>query len=211
MTLSTIGGASPATKANDNLDFLNDPLLPGEDREKYQQLLTLIGETIKPRDVFEQFWVADVANQVWETVRYRVVTLGLIAVTTTRALEAVLGPLVPNGLGHLDLEWPSKAAKMAHEYVVGETEAVEKVHAVLQTAGLDLKAVNAEATALRVAEFSRINQLLAKAETRRVATLRAIERHRTGLGALLQKVAEQFEKAELRQARGEPAAAKLAA
>ena len=99
MTLSTIGGASPATKANDNLDFLNDPLLPGEDREKYQQLLTLIGETIKPRDVFEQFWVADVANQVWETVRYRVVTLGLIAVRPLALLRRFLAPSCLMGLG----------------------------------------------------------------------------------------------------------------
>lgn len=211
MTVSAIGGATPATNANDNLDFLNDPLLPGEDREKYQRLLTRIMEAIKPRDTFEEIWVADVANQVWETVRYRAVTLGLIATTTSRALEAVLGPLVPSGVGYFDQGWSSESEKSAHEYVVGETEAVEKVHAVLQTAGLDLKAVNAEATALRVAELSRINQLLTKAETRRVATLRAIERHRTGLGALLQKVAEQFEQGEIRQARGEPAVARLAA
>ena len=100
---------------------------------------------------------------------------------------------------------------MAHHYVMGEPEVVEEVDALLKRAGLDWTAVQAEATAMRVPELSRINGSLVKAETRRTVTLRAIERHRTGLGALLQTIAEQFEQAELRKSREEPAVAKLAA
>jgi len=41
--------------------------------------------------------------------------------------------------------------------------------------------------------------MLAKAESRRAATLKAIERHRDGLGATLRRVAQDFETAETRK------------
>jgi hypothetical protein len=41
--------------------------------------------------------------------------------------------------------------------------------------------------------------------------LRALERHRTGLGAQLQAIAKEFDQAELNAADTEPVATKLAA
>lgn len=50
-----------------------------------------------------------------------------------------------------------------------------------------------QAISSRGLEVQRVNQMLAKAEARRATTLKAIERHRDGLGATLRRVAQDFE------------------
>ena len=201
-------------------DLANNPLLPDEDFEKYQELRNRITATIKPNDIFEEFWINDLASQTWERMRYEAMSVELVKTTAKRALEQVLTPLVDIAEEHESLRdcapiaailKEEKAEKWAHGFVTRNGAAIDDVQRLLNLAGLSWKSVQAEAMALRGAEFQRLNQMIAKAETRRAATLRAIERHRTGLGAQLNSVIEAFEQSECRDVGEDQVGQKLAA
>ena len=131
--------------------------------------------------------------------------VALLSGAEQAALERVLRPLVRD-----ESPFDNRSKGLALEYMQRKKEAVEEVKQILQTAGHNWDVVTAEALSARSGELQRVNQMLAKAESRRAATLRAIERHREGLGATLRRVAQDFEAAEIRK----PAAAneqKLAA
>lgn len=201
-------------------DLANNPLLPDEDFEKYQELRNRITATIKPNDIFEEFWINDLASQTWERMRYEAMSVELVKTTAKRALEQVLTPLVDIAEEHKSLRdcaaiaailKEEKAEKWAHGFVTRNGAAIDDVQRLLNLAGLSWKSVQAEAMALRGAEFQRLNQMIAKAETRRAATLRAIERHRTGLGAQLNSVIEAFEQSECRDVGEDQVGQKLAA
>jgi|SRR5271170_292329 len=71
-------------------------LLPSEDPKKYDALFDDIWATISPNDVFEEVWVADLTNQIWETVRYRrmmtkVLIAGQLEKEETQRLYGVVG------------------------------------------------------------------------------------------------------------------------
>ncbi len=218
MSVTAFGPASRLSGADEeDLSFLNEPLLPGEDGTKYQQLLNRISEAIKPKDVLEEFWVSDVANQVWETVRYRRIAVNLLNAVKQKALERVLHDLVhwedSFGVDALGSPFHVKSEYLAWKYVLKDNEdgSLDEVDRVLRKAGLDASAVVAEAAALRTNELKCVNQMLAKSEARRAATLRAMERHRTGLGVQLQALAQEFQQATLDAACDQPVPTKLAA
>ena len=47
------------------------PLLEGEDAAAYDELLGRISGAVKPSDIFEEIWVQDIVDLVWEVVRLR--------------------------------------------------------------------------------------------------------------------------------------------
>jgi hypothetical protein len=147
-------------------------LLPGEDLKKYDALFDEIWATISPNDVFEEVWVVDLANQIWETARYRrMMTKLLIA-------------------GQLAQEQTQRLFSAGRD----SGRSVDKGE-LLHPEDWD----EGEAISSRGVKVQRVNQMLAKAESRRAATLKAIERHRDGLGATLCRVAQDFETAETRK------------
>jgi hypothetical protein len=182
-------------------------LLPGEDPKQYDALFDKYWVTISPNDVFEEFWVVDLTSQTWDSLRYRRMRVALLRGGEQAALERVLGQLLRGRNGSrtvtnkssLDVSFISRSEALAVEYTRGDEETVGEVNQLLQTAGLNLEVVTAEALSMRSGEFHRLNQMLANAETRRAATLRAIGRHREGLGAALRRVTQDFETAEIRK------------
>lgn len=187
--------------ANDNVS-----LWPGEDSAEYADLRERIAGTLKANDLFEQFWIDDLTNQLWERARYQRLAIGLLQASQQRALQRLLAPMIDftEGAEALMIECMDKlpSENLSQGYFAHEATAMKRVDEMLQRAGLTWDAVQAEAMALRGTEFQRINQLQAKAETRRAATLRAIERHRRGLGTQLEAIAQEFV-----QAKGDDAAA----
>jgi hypothetical protein len=165
-------------------------LLPGEDPEKYASLFDEIWMTINPTNIFERFWVEDLTAQIWEAARYRrmmtkVLIAGQVASERSRyTLHAVCRSEDSPPLGNGE-DWVAQAVLDNWD----EGEAISK----------------------RADKLQRVGQMLAKAESRRNATLRAIERHREGLGSLLQQVVERADPAETADAANAVAAPKLAA
>jgi hypothetical protein len=195
------------------------PLVPGEDPVKYRSLYNDIRSAINPKDIFEQIWVADLTNQIWETNRYRRLMAKFVASGEQVGLERILRRLIhgSDGLTPIsetilkDASFLNKSQALALEHAQGKKQASEEIRQILRNAGRDWSEVTTEAFAVRASEIQRVAQLLAKAESRRNATLKAVERHRTGLGPLLQQVADQFDAAASQDIANKATAPKLVA
>ena len=206
-------------------DFLGEPaLLPSEDREKYKLLFDSVRATIAPNDIFEEHWVEDVTHQIWEAFRWRRMSVELLISGKQMALERVLRHLIhgidngrpPTELMGMDAsirgDTPMcKSERMAKDYMRRDRDTVGEVNELLRNAGLAWSVIESEAAAMRSLELQRITQSLAKAESRRNMTLKAIERHRDGLGEQLRHAAEEFEAAALAKPQTPPAKPKLVA
>jgi hypothetical protein len=210
--------SSIQSKPEYDLNFFGvSAALPSEDRPMYERLFHDVEATIGPKDVFENQWVFDATHQIWEAFRFRRIAAQLLTSCKRLVIEDLLKPIIdaadannPLGRPHWSTDTPER---LATRYIQGEEIAIQKVGQMLLGAGINPVMIEAEAFATRSLELQRITQLLAKAELRRNGTLKAIERHRTGLGAQLQETMAQLETDEVGKARAAKAgtAPKLAA
>ena len=76
------------------------PLLEGEDAAAYDQLLARICAAVKPVDVIDEMFTADVVSLEWEVLRLRRLQWSLLR---ARGLEALEGFLVKQLNDHYDL------------------------------------------------------------------------------------------------------------
>jgi hypothetical protein len=86
----------PSTSSNDNTSGLRalfgpPPLLEGEDPEAYNRLLDGTAAAVKPRDIFEEIWVADIVQLTWEIFRWRRLQPRLIQQNTKLGAKFLLG------------------------------------------------------------------------------------------------------------------------
>jgi hypothetical protein len=70
------------------------PMLPGEDERAYAALLARVRADVGPKDILEEFWVRDVVDQLWQTLRLRRMKASLVTVATRDALVEILAPIV---------------------------------------------------------------------------------------------------------------------
>lgn len=158
---------------------------------------------VKPADIFEKIWVADVVYLSWEVMRYRKLKTSLIEATQQQALDKVLRPLI---YGNLDRQPPdgdslrglTMSELLAQNYVLKDEAAVKQVDHLLKTAGLTSDAITAEAFAMRGADLERIEHVIATAERRRNATIQHIESRREYFAERLRHAATQIEATGLR-------------
>lgn len=165
------------------------PLLTGEDPAKYHELLQAIFDYVQPADIFERIWTREIADSVWEKLRFHGLMVSLMNATEQQALERVLRPLF-GGLRVLEAE------ALALKWRIKEPGALKEVQRLLDKAGMTWDAIKAEALSLRISDVERIDRLIVSAESRRDATLREIERHRAALGRKLRAAVQQVEDAE---------------
>ena len=57
------------------------PLFEGEDTAAYDERLARISGAVKPTDIFEEIWVGDIVDLVWEAVRLRRLKASLMTAT----------------------------------------------------------------------------------------------------------------------------------
>jgi hypothetical protein len=53
------------------LMFGEPPIMAGEDRDAYSEILVRFAEFVKPADTAEWFWIKDVVDHSWEILRLR--------------------------------------------------------------------------------------------------------------------------------------------
>jgi hypothetical protein len=66
------------------------PLLEGEDAAAYDQLVARICAAVKPVDIIDEMFIADVASLEWDVLRWRRLKLSLIRARGLEALERLL-------------------------------------------------------------------------------------------------------------------------
>jgi hypothetical protein len=161
-------------------------LVAGEDHGAYEDLRSAISDAVGPKDFLEEIWVRDVVDLTWDTLRMRRLKASFLTSTTSDGLNALLRPL----LGF-------KAAEaIAREWAVRDRAAVKIVDQHLKAMGLNMDAAIAQALAMRIDQFERIDRMVMNAEGRRNAALREVERHRSSLAQALRQASDEVIEAE---------------
>ena len=159
------------------------PLFEGENTAAYDELLARISGAVKPADIFEEIWVRDLVDLVWEALRLRRLKANLMTATAYSGLEQILKPLV----GFME------EGKLAKAWAARDQGAIKRVDKLLASAGLTMDAVMAQTLSISLDDIERIDRMIATAEVRRNAILREVDRHRTTWGQELRRAAQQAE------------------
>jgi hypothetical protein len=129
--------------------FGEPPVLEGEDRAAYDELLSRIRAAVKPVDIIEEMFIADVASLEWGVLRLRRLLLSLIRTHALEALESLLAKRLEYHLyaelfvddlteilqNNLPEDQAKDAQTLALECAQNEPEAVAKVNEVLEAIG----------------------------------------------------------------------------
>jgi hypothetical protein len=142
------------TLASARIKLFGEPhLLEGEDAAAYDELLTRIHAAVKPVDIIDEMFIADIVALEWEVLRWRRLKLGLIRARALEALKDFLGKDLDYDLYRNDFaddltdvlqdnlpEGQEKdfAQTLAHECARNEPDAVDKVNKVLAGISVDL-------------------------------------------------------------------------
>ena len=94
------------------------PIIYGEAKDVYDAFFARVQASVRPKDIFEEFWVWDVVDLVWWARRLRRLRDNLLVATTQDAIAAVMRPIIGD-VG---------ALKLAHGWAWREPESVEKLH-----------------------------------------------------------------------------------
>ena len=121
------------------------PLIEGEDAAAYDQLLARICAAVKPVDIIDEIFIADVVSLEWEVLRLRRLKWSLIRAPALEALENFLGENLDYDLysehfaddlaeilqDNLPEDQVNSAQTLAHECARNEADAVDKVKKIL--------------------------------------------------------------------------------
>jgi hypothetical protein len=156
---------------------------------------------VKPADIFEEIWVRDIVDLVWEAFRLRRFKANLMTTVAHKGLSAILDPL---------MDW-DEANDLAEAWAARERTAIERVDELLASAGLTMDAVMAQTLSLQLNDIERIDRMIATAEGRRNAILRELDRHRTTWGQNLRQTVQEIETAEIKVIESKPSKERSAA
>jgi hypothetical protein len=198
---SSITSASLPQRAGRLALFGPPPLLEGEDTAAYDDLLVRISGAVNPADIFEEIWVRDIVDLVWEAFRLRRLKANLMTAVAHKGLREILEPL---------MDW-DEARDLTEAWAARERAAIERVDELLASAGLTMDAVMARTLSLKLNDIERIDRMIATAEGRRNAILRELDRHRTTWGQNLRRTVQEIEEAEIKVIEATPAKKKSAA
>ena len=181
--LATVPPTDGGTIAASHLEIFGPPpLLDGESQEVYDALLARVTGTVNPKDIIEEIWVHDIVNLVWEILRLRRLKVALLSSSVGRGLHKLYDDREKYGMGSLIARWSAR-----------EPAAVKKVEQFLKDHGLTMDAVMAHSFVACLDEIERIDIAISRAEARRNAAQREIERRRSVFGQTLQRAVQQIE------------------
>src|SRR5580704_8839469 len=122
------------------------PLIEGEDAAAYDELLVRISAAVRPHDIFEEIWVRDIVDLVWEAFRLRRLKACVMTAGARFALEQELAPVVGR----------PQADGLARSWAAREPGALAAVEEHLATAGIGLEGVAATGLCFRLDSIERI-------------------------------------------------------
>lgn len=186
-TLVPDSSVLPPATALAPVPFGPAPLLEGEDAGSYDELLLRVSAAVRPADIFEEIWVRDIVDLVWEAFRLRRLKACLVLKATRNALVYSL----------LHEVGPDQAEGVARSWAAREPGAVAAVNEHLATQGLAVESLVARGLASELGTVERFDRMIMAAEARRNAALREIDRHRASLGRQLRQAVLDAEAREM--------------
>ena len=142
-------------------------ILEGEDGAAYNQLLALTSAAVKPVDIIDEMFIADVVSLQWEVLRWRRLKSSLIRARAIAALEKFLREKLDYELhrehfveelaeilqNNLPDDQAEHARTLAEECVRNASGAVDTVNEVLRDSGWQLHEIQDRAQALKAEEL----------------------------------------------------------
>jgi hypothetical protein len=165
------------------------PIIYGEAKDAYDAFFARVQASVQPKDIFEEIWVRDVVDLVWWAQRLRRLRDNLLVAKTQEAVTAVMRPIIGDYNAH------NLAARWARR----EPGYVEQLQSELRESELTMDVVMAQALQIALNDIERIDGMIMKAEARRNAALREIERHRAALADALRRATESVRDAEFKE------------
>jgi hypothetical protein len=176
-----------ANKTREARDLLSEfKVLRTESKVDAVKILAAISQDIGPIDFLERIWVQEAAFYTWDTMRYRRVKTGILDNALTKALERILnrvkfpGPLSMNQ--KLYLEDRKASEILAHEWL-NDPEGRRRVLSLLEEAGFDESAIEAEAYTMVAKDLENADRMLKAAQEGRDKALRSLAKYRKSLAA----------------------------
>jgi hypothetical protein len=165
-------------------------VLRTESKDGFAKLLEALNQEVKPTSLIERMFVRDVANLLWEIMRLRRIKAGIINNAFQPALKQILQQIQfePTSLPSPTLRAASD--RLAYDWLFSQ-ESKDRVSSLLQEAGLDEFAVEAEAFRMTIDDIEKVDRALAFAEARRDKSLRMIAECKESLSARIQQSAER--------------------
>ena len=162
-----IAAPSVAKRAQRLALFGPPPLLEGEDAAAYDQLFARICAAVKPVDIIDEIFIADVVPSEWEVLRLRRLKWSLIRAPALKALEDLLGENLDYDLysehfadqlaeilrDNLPEDQVEVAQTLARECARNEPAADDKVNEVLAGIKLDMNDILDDAKGRKAKEL----------------------------------------------------------
>jgi hypothetical protein len=170
-------------KAHEHSGFT---VLRTESKDEFARLLADISEDIRPKNWLQKMYVGEVARQTWDVMRYYRIKNGIMNNALRSALAHILRQILLPPSAYMFLERWSASDNLAYQWLFDE-ESKRRVLLLLQEAGYDYSAIEAEAY-LRVAdELANADRMLKAARDARDKALRSISKFRKGFGDQLRR------------------------
>ena len=142
-------------------------LLEGEDAAAYDELLGRICAAVRPADVIDEMFIADIGALEWEVLRWRRFKRTLMQETGLKALENFLAGKLDYDLyservedrltkilqHNLPEEHADSAQTLARDYARNEQHAVDTINEVLAGINLDMGEIGYDARADKAQEL----------------------------------------------------------
>ena len=165
------------------LTLLSKPnLLFTESARKFKTQHEALKRTVSPRDFIEELYVAEMAENIWETQRLSRCKAVLINSQWSSAIKKLLGRM------GLDFE---EQRNLTYEYF-GDESAKAKVCDHLAYFGLDESAIEAEAIKQAWPDLESIDRRLTELASSRDVLLRRVSEYRAKLAANLRESSDNL-------------------
>jgi hypothetical protein len=162
------------------------PLIPGEDRTAYEELLARMTEAVRPANIIDEFSVRNLVYLVWDVLRLRRLKAKYLEAAAYKGLEKIIRHRREEELVYFD-----HAGGLARRWARQEPDAAKEVNEILAKNGLTMDSVMAQRLVLNLDKIERIDRMSALAEARYNAELREIDRRRDALAQRLRHAARQ--------------------
>jgi hypothetical protein len=143
-------------------------LLEGEDAALYDELVGRMCAAVKPVDIIDELYLADVVSLQWEIMRWRRLKLNVMQASVQDQLEVFLthalnyeayAEAFEEAVAELLPESPEKnraeeAKELARQYARSQPDAVRRVSARFDAAGLDAHDILEEVKAKKAKELA---------------------------------------------------------
>jgi len=145
-------------------------LYPGEDRRNYDVIAREVLDAVRPRDFIEKMLLRDIIDGERDVLHWRKLKAGLLA--------SLLADHLANAL---DSQGIKVKKNFIDAWLRADTEASDRMIRLVKDNGLDLERAKADCLVGHLDRIDKMDDQMTKAEARRNAHLRQIQRHREAL------------------------------